>query len=67
MSELTVRQYAIKLQAKFAMLPGESDHTKVLQLWKGLHNVTWQELLKKGLSQEYSTWKDTIVEAECIE
>jgi hypothetical protein len=66
-SDITVRQYAIKLQAKFAMLPGESDRTKVLQLWKGLRNDTRRELLKKGLNQEYSTWEDTVVEAERIE
>jgi hypothetical protein len=66
-SDITVRQYAIKLQAKFAMLPGELDKTKVLQLWKGLCNDTRRELLKKGLNQEYSTWEDTVVEAEYIE
>jgi hypothetical protein len=66
-SDITVRQYAIKLQAKFTMLPGESDRMKVLQLWRGLCNDTQHELLKKGLNQEYSTWKDTVNEAERVE
>jgi hypothetical protein len=64
---MTIRQYATKLCSKFAMLPDETERYRIIRLWKGLRPQTRRELVKKGLNQEYSDWKDILGSAERIE
>jgi hypothetical protein len=64
---LTICQYAMKLCSKFAMLSDETERYQIIWLWKGLRPQTRQELVKKGLNQEYSDWKDILDNAERIE
>jgi hypothetical protein len=65
--DLTVRQYATKLMAKYRMLPEEAERNKILKLWDGLHIGTRKLLIRKGLNPEFSEWDEIVVEAERVE
>ena len=62
-----VRRYATTLLSRFALLPDETERTRVLKLWDGLKLRFRTKLLEKGYSPEISSWDTIVDQAEKIQ